>query len=303
MAQQSTAGLEGEYANLVQRSLIPLHVVLASLTWIIHDYFVTVEDEIRFIWSQRLSVGKIMFFWIRYYSIALLAFDAIQIYVFTIPGITSDRLCVTMDTVIHVVGAISLWSVEIVMQFRVYALFDCSKRIAIVNAVLFAGSIVGFMWILVYNHSKRADLISTAIHLPLPGCPRVQSGLEWSQFVPPTIYEGILFGFALFKTCQSLANGYLKNRKMPIYSILLRDNILYFCGIACILVFNNLMVVIRTPHNLPHIPWLSYGPFHAAVGILTTRMLMNLRKATAVDIISIDHGTSFKLGTISNSST
>ncbi|KAJ6578763.1 hypothetical protein DFH09DRAFT_1361133 [Mycena vulgaris] len=272
---------ESDYIPLVKGSLIPLHVVLVGLTWIIHDYFVTVEEEIRFIWSQRLSFSKVMFFWIRYYSIALLAFDAIQIHVFSVPGVTSDHLCVAMDTIIRVVGAISLWSVEIIMQLRVYALYDCSKRVAIINGFLFAGSIAGFMWILVYNHSKRADVIAQAIHLPLPGCPTIHSGLEWSQWVPATIYEGILFGFALFKTWESAVNGARKTPGMTLYTLLLRDNLFYFFAIACLLVFNNLMVV-----SLTHIPWFSYGPFHAAVGILTTRMLLNLRKATAVDVIT-----------------
>ncbi|KAJ7086242.1 hypothetical protein C8R44DRAFT_991656 [Mycena epipterygia] len=275
MSQQSTAG-QSEYINLVHGNFIPLHVVLASLTWIIYDYVVTVEDEIQFIWSQRMSFAKIMFFWIRYYSIALLAFDAIQIHVFSIPGITSEHL------------------VEIIMQLRVYALFGCSKRIAIINAFLFAGSIIGFVWILVHNHSKRTEIIAKVIHLPLPGCSTVHSGLEWCQFVPATIYEGILFGFALFKTCESIVDGCLRNYRMPIYSILLRDNVIYFLGVACLLVFNNLMVV-----NLTHIPWFSYGPFHAAVGILTTRMLLNLRKATALDVISVGHRTSFRFGSAS----
>lgn len=42
------------------------------------------------------------------------------------------------------------------------------------------------------------------------------------------------------------------------------------------LIFNNLMVV-----GVTRIPWFSYGPFHAAIGISTTRMLINVRKATA----------------------
>ncbi|KAJ7457049.1 hypothetical protein FB451DRAFT_1407083 [Mycena latifolia] len=295
MSQNSTVS-EGEYIHLVEGSLIPLHVVLAGLTWIIHDYFVTVEDEIRFIWSQRLTFSKAMFLWIRYYSIALLIFDAIQIHVFSVPGITSDHLCVAMDTIIRVVGAISLWSVEIIMQLRVYALYRCSKQIAIINAVLFAGSIAGFIWILVYNHARRADVIAAAIHLPLPGCPTVHSGSRSVSLLlllinltsfdegsngPTTLYEGILFSFALFKTCQSASDVLRKNPGMSIYSLLLRDNLIYFFAVACLLVFNNLMVV-----SVTHIPWFSYGPFHAAVGILTARMLLNLQRATAVDVIT-----------------
>ncbi|KAJ6559889.1 hypothetical protein B0H19DRAFT_1069609 [Mycena capillaripes] len=84
---------------------------------------------------------------IRYYSISLLLFDAIQIHVFARPAITSNNVCncililsqypahfccgascVAMDTIIRVVGAVSFWDVEITMQLRVYALYDCSKR-------------------------------------------------------------------------------------------------------------------------------------------------------------------------------
>ncbi|KAJ7852774.1 hypothetical protein B0H14DRAFT_3450565 [Mycena olivaceomarginata] len=252
---------------LVVGNLVPLYVVLVGLTWVLHDYLVTLEDEIRYIW-------------IRYYTIALLLFDAIQIHVFARPGITSNNLCVAMDAVIRVVGAISLWSVEIIMQLRVYALYNCSKRIAVVNFVLFVGSIASFIWILVYDHSRRASVIAPAIDLRLPGCPTLHSGIEWAQWVPATVYEGILFGFALVKTFESAISSLRKDGTLALHQVLLRDNILYFFGIAALLVFNNLMVV-----SVTHIPWFSYGPFHAAIGIMTSRMLLNLRKATSNELM------------------
>lgn len=46
-----------------------------------------------------------------------------------------------MDSIIRVVGAISLWSVEIIMQLRVYALFKCSKRVSSTARRLFSPSI------------------------------------------------------------------------------------------------------------------------------------------------------------------
>ncbi|KAJ7463300.1 hypothetical protein FB451DRAFT_1266100 [Mycena latifolia] len=267
-----------QYIPLVIGNLIPLHVVLAGLTWLLHDYFVTLEDEICYIWYQRRSFSKFMFFWIRYYSIALLLFDVIQIHVFARPGVTSNTLCLDMDPITRSAGAVLLWSVEIVMQLRVYALYRCSKRIAALNLILFGGSIASFLWIMLFNHAKRAAEIASVIHLPLPGCPSVHQGIEWALWVPATIYEGILFSFALFKTSQSTLRILRTDSQQPIFSLLLRDNIAYFFGIAALLVFNNLMVV-----NLTHIPWFSYGPFHAAVGIMTTRMLINLRKAAAQD--------------------
>lgn len=57
-------------------------------------------------------------------------------------------------------------------------------QVAWVNGVLFAGSIAGFLWILIFNASRRRAVIAEAIHLPLPGCPSIHSGIEWVQWVP-----------------------------------------------------------------------------------------------------------------------
>ncbi|KAK7448435.1 hypothetical protein VKT23_013698 [Stygiomarasmius scandens] len=270
-----------KYIQLYEANLIPLRVCLVGLTWGLHDYLVTLQDEIRYIWPQRMNIGKFSFLWIRYYTLALLLFDVIQIHTFSIPGVTSDNVCVAMDSIIRVVGAISLWSVEIVMQLRVYALYKCSKRVAIFNAVLFLGSIAGFLWILIHNAQRRRAVIADAIHLPLPGCPSIHSGIEWAQWVPATAYEGVLFIFALYKTLKSTTGRLRRDAPLSLYSLLLRDNLLYFFAITCILVFNNLMVV-----GITHIPWFSYSPFHAAVGILTTRMLLNIRKASLTELVS-----------------
>lgn len=92
--------------------------------------------------------------------------------------------CVWMDAIIRVVGALSLWGVEIVMQLRIYALYRLSKRVAIFNAILFVASIAGFMGILVHNGIIRASVIRQAKSLPIPGCPVVHTGIEWAQWIP-----------------------------------------------------------------------------------------------------------------------
>ncbi|TFK42186.1 hypothetical protein BDQ12DRAFT_598906 [Crucibulum laeve] len=271
----SPADLE-KFTKLFKGSLIPLHACLPGLTWVLHDYFVTIEDEIRYVWPQKWNAGKILFFWIRYYGIALLMFDVTQIHLFSRPGITSDNVCVAMDTIIRVVGAISLWSIEIVMQMRIYALYKCSKKVAMINFILFLASIGGFSWILIHNALRRHAVIADAIHLPLPGCPSIHTGIEWAQWVPATVFEGVLFGWALYKTLRSTVGRWQNGTRVSMYSLVLRDNLLYFFGITCLLIFNNLMVV-----GVTKIPWFSYSPFHAAMEIMTSRMLINLYKAAA----------------------
>ncbi|KAH0578985.1 hypothetical protein H2248_003161 [Termitomyces sp. 'cryptogamus'] len=37
----------GKFITLYRASLIPLHACLVGLTWIVHDYLITLEDEVR----------------------------------------------------------------------------------------------------------------------------------------------------------------------------------------------------------------------------------------------------------------
>jgi len=124
------------FTALFQANIIPLRACLPGLTWALHDYFITLEDEIRYVWPHQWNFGKILFMWIRYYGLLLLVFDVTQIHLFSRPGITSDTVCVAMDSIIRVVSAISLWSIEIMMQLRIYALYDCSRRASLSISLL-----------------------------------------------------------------------------------------------------------------------------------------------------------------------
>ncbi|CAA7269671.1 unnamed protein product [Cyclocybe aegerita] len=265
---------KSDFIRLYESNLIPLRVVLAALVWVLHDYFITLEDEVVYIWSQKRSLGKFMFLWVhwcislsktitveamlahqvRYYTIFLVAFDTLQIHTFAIPGVATDKLCVAADPVTRLAGAISLWSVEIIMQLRIYALFNRSKPVAVFNALLFLASIGIFLWIMIVNAMKRGKAISQALHLPLPGCPVINGGTEWSLWIAPTVFEFILFLFVVYKSLVSVSARIRLNQRVSLTAVLLQENMLYFFSVACLLIFNNLMVVGAT-----HIPWFGFG--------------------------------------------
>ncbi|KAJ3542372.1 hypothetical protein NMY22_g3534 [Coprinellus aureogranulatus] len=306
------------FTSLYWANLVPLRVVRqflaqpgSSATFTADQLkpVQTLEDEVRHIWTQKLGIGKFAYLFvrlgsdsagesaerswkIRYYTILLLAFDAVQIHVFALPGVPSRPLsvfasllclrtlvlsphhsiprCVAMDPTIRVVGAISLWAIEVIMQLRVYALFNCSRKVAIINAILFMLSVLAFIAILVRTSIGRSQVIAEAVHLPLPGCPVINSGPgKWAQWIPATVFECTLFGFALY---SAISTRVRLREKLSVNEVLISDNILYFFGITVLLLMNNLM----TTH---HIPWFGYAPFHAAMGVMTTRMLMHLKKA------------------------
>ncbi|KAF9524806.1 hypothetical protein CPB83DRAFT_860724 [Crepidotus variabilis] len=291
------------FEKLYEGNIVPLRVTLAGLTWVLHDYFVTLEDEIRFFWFRKRSTGTFLFLWIRYYTIFLILFDTIQIHLFVHPAIHTNAACVAMAPTSRILGAIGLWSVEIIMQVRLYALFNRSKKVAVFNGVLFVASMGVFLWILVLNSKRRGQMIASAIHLPLPGCPTINGGTEWALWLSPMAYEFILFFFLIYKGYHSVAVKMRLNHRMSLMSILLQQNAVYFLSVGGLLLFNNLMVISATK-----IPWLGWGlvitilfliqfsnhwysllasfdrPFHSALGIVTGRMLLGLRQFTEQNI-------------------
>ena len=113
-----------------------------------------------------------------------------------------------IDPAVRLSGAISLWAIEIIMQLRVFALFNGSRKvsrnsvilrsrlnleyirtligiqIAIFNGVLFLISIAAFMVIMVNGVLRRASLIASSMHFTLPGCPAINGGIQWTLWMP-----------------------------------------------------------------------------------------------------------------------
>ena len=164
--------------------------------------------------------------------------------------LTNCLSCVAMDPTIRAVGALSLWSVEIVMQIRIYALFGRSKRIAIYNGVLFLASIAVFIWVMIFSAQHRRLTVSRiASKYRLPGCPAINGGIRWAVWVPgtlvffglthfelttvwplATIFEFNLFCLALYKSISSVAAKLKIGDRPTLIKVLVQDNILYFLG-------------------------------------------------------------------------
>lgn len=273
--------------------LVPRYISYACLTWVVHDYFNTLEDEVKYFWSQKLQFGVLTFYWIRYYTIFLVLFDVIDVYII---HVGPDKIIIYSLTF----GAISLWSIEFVMQLRIYILFNRSRKIAIFNGILFVISIAAFLWILIRNRLLGGDVHATfpanGPHAhgppPPPGfppphgkgmgppppsggkpCPSLTSDSRWAQWVPPTLFEFVLFGMAVYKTIVSSSAKVDINGRRSLAATLLTENLVYFFVATCVLVFNNLIFVCQT-----RIPWLGFGPFHAGLGLATGHLLLHLRK-------------------------
>ncbi|KAF8956178.1 hypothetical protein BDZ97DRAFT_203423 [Flammula alnicola] len=159
--------------------------------------------------------------------ILLVVFNTLQIHTFAIPGVVTRSLCVAVDPMTQVAGAISLWSVKIVLQMRIYVLYKRSRKIATFNGILFAVSLALFLWIMVKNTIRWNLMIVQLVHLPLMGCPVINGGSQRAQWIPDLHY--------IYKAVVSTAAQTKLNRRPSLTASLLHENILYFFVIACLL--------------------------------------------------------------------
>ena len=71
-------------------------------------------------------------------------------------------------------------------------------------------SIAGFLWLLIHNTHRRRALIKNAVHLPLPGCPAINGGIQWAQWIPGMCtYWSLLPANDLFPPSNGLRGGHV----------------------------------------------------------------------------------------------
>lgn len=96
---------------------------------------------------------------------------------------------------------------------------------------------------MVINAMNRERLIAQAVKLPLPGCPAINGGSQWAQWLPglflaalgfallissgiATLFEFILFGFIFYKAV--VGARVRVNGRSTLAAVLIHENIAYF---------------------------------------------------------------------------
>ncbi|KIL64468.1 hypothetical protein M378DRAFT_163247, partial [Amanita muscaria Koide BX008] len=97
----------------------------------------------------------------RYYTIFLVAANALQIHLFTHKGITSDRVCLVVDLVRESLGRSAYGWLK-----SLNVLYNCSCKIAIFNAVLLVLPVPAFIGIGIDLGIDGKKLIAEVLHLP-----------------------------------------------------------------------------------------------------------------------------------------
>lgn len=245
-----------------------IHLEIASLAFLLYDHVITLDQEVERIWKAPWSLPKILFLFNRYTGpISLLVNTSI---------FTSEAPYPVCQKWIHFEGAagiIAMASVELIMIFRLYALYRRSKTMLALMILGFWCNISA-MSVLMQLGLQRTTIFQRPGHW-YKGCHPV--GLPdffWAYYVSPLIFETILLGLTLYKTFWQIRS---RVTHTPVVKLFVRDGVAYFLVIFCTLLSNSLIWLLAPAGLLES----GIGMAIAMPTVMGSRMLLNLRGLTA----------------------
>ncbi|KAJ1306748.1 hypothetical protein OPQ81_007734 [Rhizoctonia solani] len=60
-----------------------IYLAVISLCILLYDYMITIDQEVKFIWGQRWSFGKVVYIFIRYATIFMMAGHVASMFFFS----------------------------------------------------------------------------------------------------------------------------------------------------------------------------------------------------------------------------
>jgi len=168
------------------------------------------------------------------------------------------------------------FSVQVVLQLRIYALYGRSRNIAISMVTAFILEIIT-VTILLVMASVELTAMPEAVYETLTWCKPMDLPPWLIYFgVAVLIFETILSLLALFKTYQRVREvGSFPFTPTDLLDLLLRDSNLYYVGILTVYSVN---VSLWSNHMEIHLD-LAAGFTVAIPAVLASRIMLNVRLA------------------------
>jgi len=242
------------------------HNRVSSLTFMVWDYVITLEDERELFWRRPWTLATFLFLWIRYVGILLIAFG---VFVAVSPNL-SDSLCYFWLRFEGGVGMSISWAIQVILQLRIYALYDASPGIAALIIGAFSVevlAVIGLFSVGSANNTVVAEAVGNMVRCSATAVP----GWLWVFWLPVTSFELLLCVLAIYKGYQRVHSiGH-----QALQDILVRDSVIYYLAIQCVYVFNLICWVRDAKVSLEVLTALAI----ALPSVMSSRMMINIRRA------------------------
>ncbi|EJD37006.1 hypothetical protein AURDEDRAFT_173957 [Auricularia subglabra TFB-10046 SS5] len=240
---------------------------LAAFTMFLYDYALTLDDEIEYIWKARRSLAKVLFLLLRYVTFVVILIDTFFVIVSGMQDayvalLITDSLMTKCHTT----------DVHVILQLRIYILFDRKRAMLYSNIALSIVELGVTAYILAHEFPKGKIL--TAPDWVIGSCYSWHPRSLAAGFAAPLAFETYLAALAFY----NLRRGARLNvGATDIFSVLVRDSVIYFVFIAAVMALN--VVLIALYQVLPG--YASIGLVDAAGAIGGARLILSMLATTS----------------------
>jgi len=236
---------------------------LAALVWLIWEYVVTWHNEYRYIWGGSMNRVKYIYLFSRYFAIAAQVVNICLVF-FPLSRLpVGRRECEAWLLFLIVSACLLMITVDVVIMLRVYALYNCSLRIALFLTFMLLGQIA---------------VVTTCTPLTVPKAPFGPS-CDVLKTPPDVAY----FMVTVIASHTALLILTVRKRKVafgqsPVVDLVVRDGAWVF-----VLVVSMFMVTI--PYSLVSQvakPYVMFVLPISLLSIIACRVILNMQEVVVI---------------------
>lgn len=258
------------YVNFVEGARYLDIFYIVSLSLLYWDHFLTFDDEVKYVWRSSFSWSSFWFFLNRYFAF----FGNIPVIVIAFSYSLPTSICNQYHLYHQLLILFTQCIVCVILTLRVYALYNCDRRILfvlVVSGLVIAG--IG-SWALL---DQRAFAIEN-----VPGChsgtaqeTAIRIATAWEVLV---LYDTLVFVATMVKTCRDRNNGFSDG----LLQLIFRDGAMYF-GIMMAVNLGNLLTFYLSTLSVMR---GGLSTFASSVSVtLCSRLLLHLHERVNNDIL------------------
>ncbi|KAK0454091.1 uncharacterized protein EV420DRAFT_1765901 [Desarmillaria tabescens] len=259
------------------------YLQIISLSFLYWDHLITIDDELRLLWSKPKTFGSYLFFTNRY--LAFFGNITVAILGFTALSTTSCNKYALYRQILLVVSQIVVCAL---LTMRIYALYTCNIRVLMYmlgsGVILFAVS----CWSLTDQKSDRWK--DSGCHIGLSRVTAIRVATAWEALF---IYDSMLFSLTFYTAYKN------RTENIPLLYLVFRDGVIYYAAMALATLSNvltfylagvALLLCCITPMLTLLIKLFLRGglsSFASSVSVtLMSRLVLNLHQTTDTGVVS-----------------
>ncbi|EAU81680.1 hypothetical protein CC1G_02696 [Coprinopsis cinerea okayama7 len=244
------------------------YVAVGVLTYIVSEYFATLEAEVKYIWGSKWTPVKVLFFVIRYIGFVDLPLTIIWNEATGLPPVACHGIFGTTSLICNLVTVLA----EAILFLRVHALSKRSRKVGIYLATHFIIShIFTFSLFFVFVDSLKFGPAT-------PGMPCFPLESKMDQLIG-TFGVILLNQVVLTALSFYFAIKHFKDTQSPLTTTLYHDGIFYFILMAGVTISNFILSFTMPPEHK-----FLLAPIQRALhATLSVRIILRMRASAQTD--------------------